>query len=82
MAPLLWYGRLKVSLSNPWVVLGPLPSVTSKSATPNCPQPFPFKQSIAFTVKNGQNSSSYPGVKTHGYQITRLSISEACGRIN
>lgn len=87
----LWCGGLQASLSNLWLLLRPLPAVTSKAAPPNITskaappnvqRPLPSKQSIAFTAKKSRNSSSYLCVKTHGYRITRLSVSEACGRIN
>ena len=82
LAPFLWCGCLRVSLSCPWVVQGPLRLVSSQIAPPNCQRHLQFKQSISFMVKKSQNSSSHLSWKTHHYQITSLSISEACGRIN
>lgn len=64
-----------------WAALG-LFRDPSQTAPPNCQRHLQFKQSISFMVKKSQNSSSHLSWKTHHYQITSLSISEPCGRIN
>lgn len=73
---------MEVSLSNPQVVLGPLPSVTAKPATPDGPDPFDLNDPSLPQRKRVGAASSRLRVKTHGDQGTRLSIWKARGRIH